>query len=136
MILTIPEITVPVSLKDAYNMNAVVLAFIGDAVHTLAVRAELALTHTSKTDKLHAMTSKRVKAAAQAELLEFIKDEFNETETEIYMRGRNAHTATVAKNATLADYKKATGLEAVIGYLYLTGQTGRIKELLEKTAEL
>lgn len=135
MVLTIPEITAPVSLKDAYNMNAVVLAFIGDAVHTLAVRTELALTHTSKTDKLHVLTSKRVKASAQAELLDSIKDDLNETETEIYMRGRNAHTATVAKNATIADYKKATGFEAVIGYLYLTGQTGRIKELLSKTVE-
>lgn len=135
MFSTIPEINVPISSKDAYNMNAVVLAFIGDAVHTLAVRAELALTHTSKTDKLHVMTSKRVKAAAQAELIEFIKDDLSETETEIYMRGRNSHTATVAKNATVADYKKATGFEAVIGYLYLTGQTGRIKELLGKTSE-
>lgn len=135
MVLTIPEIANPVSVKDAYNMNAVVLAFIGDAVHTLTVRTELALTHTSKTDKLHVMTSKRVKASAQAELLDLIKDDLSETETEIYMRGRNAHTATIAKNASLADYKKATGFEAVIGYLYLTGQKERIKELLSKTSE-
>ena len=135
MILTIPEIESPIDEKEAYNMNAVVLAFIGDAVHTLTTRTELVLTHSFKTDKLHSLTTDKVKASAQAKLVDLIKDDLTDVETDVYMRGRNAHTATVAKNATLSDYKKATGFEAVIGYLYLTGQNERIKELLNKTSE-
>jgi len=113
-------------------MNAVVLAFIGDAVHTLATRTRLVCECDCKTDKLHTMTSREVKASAQAELFDTVKDNLTDDEKAIYMRGRNAHTATTAKNATLADYKKATGFEALLGYLYLTGNADRLNEILKQ----
>lgn len=117
--------------KDIREYNPVVLAFIGDAVHTLYVRESLARTTDYKANKLHKITSGEVKAAAQAEKADRIQSLLTEAEKDIYLRARNAHTGSSAKNASIGEYKKATGFEAVIGYLYLTGQNERLKELLK-----
>ena len=118
------------SEKDALALSALTLAYVGDAVHSLVVRERLANGVQFKADALHQLASAEVKAAAQAKLAESLANKFTETETSVYLRGRNAKAHHKAKNQTITDYRKATGLEAVLGYLYLTGQHERIVELL------
>jgi ribonuclease-3 family protein len=120
-----------ISEDAAREMNPLVLAFVGDSVQTLYIRAKLALSHDFKSGKLHLLASKSVNAEAQARTYEEIKDRLTREETDIYKRARNSKTPSTAKNASLADYRKATGLEAVLGYLYLTGKRERLRELLE-----
>ena len=120
----------PMSEKDALLLSALSLAYIGDAVHTLFVREGLVVNSQLKPDALHQLASAKVKACAQAKLFETIESRLTETETSVYLRGRNAKARHKAKNQTIFDYRKATGLEAVLGYLYLTGQRERIVELL------
>ncbi len=111
-------------------MNPVVLAFVGDAVYTLLVREKLALSSGEKTGPLNKKASEIVSAHGQSDLLEKILPLLTETEAEIYHRGRNAKKPTKSKNASVGEYVRSTGFEAVLGYLYLTGQTERIKALL------
>ena len=118
------------SEKDAQLLSALSLAYVGDAVHSLFVRQNLALNSQSKPDALHQLASEKVKAASQAAFAENIESRLTETEKSVYLRGRNAKTHHKAKNQSIADYRKATGLEAVLGYLYLTGQHERLVELL------
>ena len=120
------------SEKDALALSALSLAYVGDAVHSLFVRERLVSGPQFKTDTLHQMASSEVKAAAQAKLAESVADKLTETETSVYLRGRNAKAHHKAKNQSIFDYRKATGMEAVLGYLYLTGQHRRIVELLDQ----
>ena len=122
----------PISEKDALLMSALSLAYVGDAVHSLFVRERLVSGVQFKPDALHTLASSEVKAAAQANLVENLEDRLTETEKSVYLRGRNAKAHHKAKNQTISDYRKATGLEAVLGYLYLTGQHERIVELLNE----
>ena len=112
-------------------MNALTLAFVGDAVHSMYVRNSLVLQGDRKIDELHALASNVVKAEMQAKLAEKLFDSFTEAEQSVYLRGRNSSPHHRAKNQTSADYRKATGFEAVLGYLYLTGQTDRLREILK-----
>ncbi len=114
---------------QARQMNPVVLAFVGDAVYTLLVRERLALSSGEKTGALNKRASELVSARGQSGLLEKILPALTEEETEIYHRGRNAKKPTKSKNASVGEYARSTGFEAVIGYLYLTGRTERIEEL-------
>ena len=116
--------------KDrARQLNPIVLAFVGDAVYTLCVRTRLALAGGEKTGALNRRTAERVSAHGQSEALERILPRLTEEEAEIYRRGRNAKKPTKSKNATVAEYVRSTGFEALLGYLYLTGQTARMREL-------
>ena len=119
----------PVPKERARQMNPVVLAFVGDAVYTLLVREELALSSGEKTGMLNKRASEIVSAHGQSELLERVLPLLTEEEEEIFRRGRNAKKPTKSKNATVAEYVRSTGFEAVMGYLYLTGQEARIEEL-------
>ncbi len=119
----------PASKERARQMNPVVLAFVGDAAYTLLVREKLALASSCKAGQLNKQTAEIVSARGQSSLLERALPLFTEEESEIYHRGRNAHKPTKSKNASVADYVRATGMEAVIGYLYLTGDLKRIEEL-------
>ena len=121
----------PMSEKDALLMSALSLAYVGDAVHTLYVREHLVANSQLKPDTLHQLASSKVKAAAQAQLIQDIESRLTETEMSVFLRGRNAKAHHKAKNQSISDYRKATGLEAVLGYLYLTGQHERITELLD-----
>ena len=114
----------------ANQLSPLVLAFLGDAEYTLFVRRMLVESHDLKSGGLHKMTSRYVCARAQAIALDELMDRFTDEEKEIGKRCRNAHNTSKAKNAGLADYKKASGYEAVLGYLYLTGQTDRLYQLL------
>ncbi|MCH5152138.1 MAG: ribonuclease III [Clostridiales bacterium] len=126
------QVTEQISEKDALTMNALTLAYVGDAVHTLYVREKLSLGFDKKIDELHRMCSAEVKAAAQARLAEKLFDSMTEQEQSVYLRGRNSSTHHRAKNQSSADYRKATGFEAVLGYLYLTGQGERLYYVLEQ----
>ena len=119
--------------KQARELNPLVLAYVGDGVHTLYVRLQELGKTTGKADKLHKAVTARVKAEAQAESMQIIEGELSEEESDIFHRARNAHTHSMAKNATVADYRLATGFEALIGYLYLTGQRERLQYLLTKS---
>ena len=127
----IPENKEIISINKVREMSPLVLAYIGDAVQSLYSREKYALSTTFKPNKLHILVSNEVKAKAQAEKLEKIFESLNQDEKDIFMRARNTHVNTIAKNASKGEYLEATGFEALIGYLYLTGQNDRLKEILE-----
>lgn len=119
-------------VKDAIQLNSLSLAFLGDSVFTLFVREYLLDRHDGKSGLLHKLASGYVCASAQAKMLDGIADRLNETELDIARRSRNCHTVSKAKNASLSDYKKATSLEAVLGFLRITGQYDRLNELMNE----
>ena len=119
----------------AHEYSPLVLAYIGDSVYEVYIRSRFVSEHNDKVSHLHKMSSKFVCAAAQAKGYEIIKDILTEEEEAIYKRGRNAHSYTSAKNADIVDYRRATGFEALIGYLYIKGDKERIFELLNDTVK-
>ena len=118
------------------QMNPLVLAFVGDGVETLFVRAKVALSGDQKANALHKRASAEVNAHAQSEQAERVLPHLTEEETEIFLRARNSKSHHHAKNYSMNDYRRATGLEAVIGYLYLTGQIERLEELFDLMEKL
>ena len=120
-----------VSEQKAKNLSPITLAFVGDAVYSLYVREKLVLSTDFSTGTLQKLTSSEVSAHGQSELLEKIQPLFTEEETDVFKRGRNAKKSTRSKNASVAEYNRSTGFEAVLGFLYLTGQYQRIEKLLE-----
>lgn len=111
------------------------LAFLGDAVYELWVRKMLVAQGEAPVDKLHKQKVELVKASAQSAAFEEIEKSLTPQELAVYKRGRNAHTAGVPKNTQVADYRRATGMEALFGYLYLMGQFKRIDELFSWITE-
>ena len=126
----IPKNQEIITISKVREMSPLVLAYIGDAVHSLYAREKYTLSTTYKTNKLHLLVSNEVKAKSQAKKMDAIMDKLTTEEKDIFMRARNAHVNSVAKNATIGEYLEATGFEAVVGYLYLTGQEERLEELL------
>lgn len=120
---------------DAKQYSPLTLAFIGDAIYDMVVRTIIVEQANAPVNKLHKKVSNIVKASAQMELLHRIKSDFTEEEERIYKRGRNAKSFTAAKNASIGDYRVATGLETLMGYLYLTNQMERIIFLMKKGLE-
>lgn len=121
---------------EAKNLNMQSLAFVGDSVHTLFVRTKLMLSNDAKSGQLHTLANKFVKADGQSSAIDELLKILTEAEQEIYKRARNYKTQNIAKNAKLSEYKKATGFEAVLGYLYLTNQKERLMLLLEQSYAL
>lgn len=115
---------------DIQTYSPLTLAYIGDAAYELVVRTFLVDQGNSRPDKLHWKASSMVKASAQAAMAEALKDSFTEEELSVYRRGRNAKSPTMAKNASMSDYRKATGFEALMGYLYLKGEQKRLIDLV------
>ncbi len=114
---------------DNVNMlNPATLAFVGDAVYGLFVRTELARV-SRPSGELHRLSVKLVNAVSQAKAFEIISPLLTEKELAVFKRGRNLHTSTTPKSATNAQYHTATGLEALFGYLYLSGEVDRCAEL-------
>ena len=120
------------SRERARQISPVVLAFVGDAVQSLYVRESLVFSSDYKTGELQRLSAARVSAHGQAELLAAIEPRFTEEERDIFLRGRNAKKPTKSKNASVQEYVRSTGLEAVLGFLYLTGAYERIGELLSE----
>lgn len=115
---------------DAKQYSPLALAFVGDAVYSLLIRTKLLCERELTVNHLHKHAADEVKAEAQKELMNRILPRLGEEELSVYKRGRNANSHSVAKHASVTDYRIATGFEALLGYLYLNGQTGRIMELL------
>lgn len=132
---SIPVFSTPISKQEASQLNPLVLAFVGDSVQQLYVRTKLVISTGKKAGELHKLAVKEVKAVAQAEMLDRLLSTFSEEEVLIYKRGRNAHSQTTAKNATVIEYRKASGFEALLGYLYLIGSHERLYEILTQTLE-
>ena len=120
----------PVSKDRAKQMNPVTLAYVGDAVYTLMIRTRLTLESGEKAGEIERHVTDIVSAHGQSATLEKILPLLTEEESDIFHRGRNAKKATKSKNASAGEYARSTGFEALVGYLYLTGQRARIEELL------
>lgn len=116
---------------DIQTYSPLTLAYIGDDVYDLVVRTVVVERGNRGTNGLHKMVSGFVKAGTQAQMAEAIQDMLTDREKSVYRRGRNAKSYTSAKNASIGDYRKATGLEALMGYLYLNNEFDRILELMK-----
>ena len=112
------------------------LAFIGDSVHNLYIRTYLASKSNIQTGILHSRSIKYVSAKAQSKVIDKLQDTLSEEELGVYKRGRNTHVGSVSKNADIAEYKKATGFEALIGYLYIKKQTKRLEEIIKSSIDI
>lgn len=119
-----------ISKEKAVSMNPVVLAFIGDAVYSLFVREKVAFETDYKSGKLNEITAQIVQATTQAKASDALMPYFTEEEAEIFRRARNAKKPSHSKNAKISDYNKSTGFEAVIGFLYVTGNYDRLNFIL------
>lgn len=127
-------------IADAFGMGAtdpkkyssLGLAYIGDGVYDLIIRTLILEQGTGKVKQFHRTASSIVKADAQKELVCAIEDMFTEEETAVFKRGRNAKSATSAKNASIGTYRIATGFEALLGYLYLKDDMERILQLVRE----
>lgn len=116
---------------DIRTYSPLVLAYIGDGIYDLIIRTIVVGKGNTKAGELHKRTSQIVKAHTQAEMMEILLPHLTEEEEGIYRRGRNAKSPTMAKNATMSDYRKATGFEALMGYLYLKDEVERMVELVK-----
>ena len=114
---------------DVRTYSPLALAYIGDGIFDLVIRTVIVGKGNTKASQLHYQTSHIVKAQSQALMIEALEGDLTEEEADVYRRGRNAKSPTMAKNATMSDYRKATGFEALMGYLYLTDRFERVVEL-------
>ena len=116
---------------DPRQLSPLNLAFVGDCVYEMLVRETLVCDANRPVNDLHRESVKYVSAAAQTEAFQKIKDILTDEETAQFKRGRNAKTGHSPKSATDAQYHTATGVEALFGYLYLSGKIDRIRELFD-----
>ncbi|MBO4325728.1 MAG: ribonuclease III [Clostridia bacterium] len=121
--------------EQAFLTKPLVLAYIGDAVFELYVRSRLVDGKYRDAHDLHMKSIRYVKASAQSEIIRSIEEMLSEREKDVVRFGRNAHSNTVPKHADITDYHAATGFEALIGYLKLSGQDERLSEILEASFE-
>ena len=121
--------------RDLRTYSPLTLAYIGDGIYDLVIRTILVKKGNCPVNQLHRRASSLVKASAQSAMMEILEPVLTEEEHSVYRRGRNAHSATMAKNATMADYRRATGFEALMGYLYLKEDYQRMLELIRLRLE-
>lgn len=114
---------------DLKMLSPLSLAYIGDCIYELFVREQLICNENCPANKLHKKSVEKVCCKAQALYVDKILPLLTDEELNVFKRGRNAHTNNIPKNATYAEYHKATGFEALFGYLYLKGDIKRLKEL-------
>ncbi len=122
--------------KDIRTYSPLTLAYIGDSIFDVVIRSILVNKGNTPVNKLHQRASGIVKATTQAAMILALMDELTDEEKDWYRRGRNSKPHTKAKNASTMDYLEATGFEAVMGYLYLTGQMDRICQLVNRGIEV
>lgn len=114
--------------------NPLVLAYIGDSLYDVYVRSRIISEHGGlSAHKMHVMAIKYVQAHGQSEAVKYIEGELSEEELSAYKRGRNTKSYTVPKNADVGEYRRATGFEALIVWLYVGGKTDRMNELMERS---
>ena len=117
-------------VQDLRSYSPLTLAYIGDGVYELIIRTILVKKGNCPVNRLHKKASSLVKASAQSAIMEVIEEKLTPEELSVYRRGRNAHSPTMAKHATMADYRRATGFEALMGYLYLKEDYTRMLTLV------
>ena len=120
---------------DIRTYSPLVLAYIGDGIYELMVRTVLVGQGNRQASTLHKKASSYVKASTQSAMILAVQEELTEEEHQVYKRGRNAKTVTMAKHASMHDYRHATGFEALMGYLYLTNQSKRMIDLIKMGME-
>lgn len=120
---------------DVRTYSPLALAYIGDAIYDLVIRTIVVERGNTSANKLHKKTVAYVNARVQARMIEALMEELTEEEQAVYKRGRNAKSYTTAKNASVIEYRKATGFEALCGYLYLTGRQERMLTLIRTAIE-
>lgn len=120
------------NIEDVRMLSPLVWAYVGDSVYELYIRTHLVNISNAKPHKLHVESIKYVKAEAQANILKKIYDNLSDEEKEIAKRGRNCENHHIPKNANVDEYSHSTGFEALIGFLYLTKQDDRLKEILSR----
>lgn len=130
------KITFECKEQDVRAYSPLTLAYIGDAIYDLVIRSVVVERANRSANDLHKKTVRYVKAETQSAMIMALLEELTEEEQAVYKRGRNAKSHTMAKNASMSDYRKATGFEALMGYLYLTGQTDRLLYLVKRGIEL
>lgn len=116
---------------DLKNYSPLTLAYMGDSVFDMVIKTVVVSKGNMQVNKYHKITSSIVKAQAQASMVQGLIPYLSQEEISIYKRGRNAQSYTKAKNASMIDYRMATGLEALIGYLYLNGEYTRLVDLIK-----
>lgn len=121
--------------QDLRTYSPLTLAYIGDAIFELVIRTVLVERKNTQPEKLHKAATKIVKAETQAVMIELLKEDLTEEEMAVFKRGRNAKAVTRAKNATMSEYRRATGFEALMGYLYLKGDMERMIQLISMGIE-
>ena len=121
------EESVKTEQVNAYQYSPLALAYMGDSILDLLVKKYFVTHSNMQPHKYHVEVSKIVKAENQADYIDQIMEELSEDELDVYKRGRNTNTHSKAKNATMGQYRKATGLEALYGYLYLKGDMERLQ---------
>lgn len=121
---------------DIRTYSPLALAYIGDAIYDLVIRTIVVERGNTSANKLHKKTVNYVNARIQAQMIEALSGGLTEEEETVYRRGRNAKSYTTAKNASVIEYRKATGFEALCGYLYLTGKQERMLALIKKAVAL
>lgn len=117
--------------QDIHSYSPLTLAYIGDSIYDLVIRTMHVEKGNKSVNRLHYQTSRLVRAHAQSAMMAYLMPELTEAEQAVYKRGRNAKSYTMAKNATVADYRRATGFEALMGWLYLSGETERMLSLIQ-----
>lgn len=116
---------------DVRTYSPLALAYIGDGVYDLVIRTVIVERANKAANALHKQTIQYVKAETQAKMIAALAETLTGEEEAVYKRGRNAKSNTTAKNASIGDYRKATGFEALIGYLYLSDRMDRVLELVK-----
>ena len=118
--------------QDICSYSPLTLAYIGDGVYELVVRSMIVTEANAPVNKLHKKSSELVKAETQAKMAFYFRDNdlLSEEELRVLKRGRNAQSYSKAKNASVSDYRWATGFEALIGYLYLSNENDRMLEII------
>ena len=116
---------------DVREYSALTLAYIGDAVYEIIIRSYIVGKGNAPVERLHKRSSRLVKAETQANLIMAIEDQLTEEEHAVYKRGRNAKSVSPAKHQSITDYSRATGFEALLGYLYLKKEWKRMLELVK-----
>lgn len=120
-----------ITVEQARSLSPLTLAFYGDSVYEVFVRQKIVLNGSTSVGKLHKMAVEKVNAGFQSYAISLIEPLLTEAETDIYKRGRNANGNSIPRSSNPRDYRKATGLEALFGYLHLIGANDRMNQLFE-----
>lgn len=124
-----------IAKTDPAMYSPLALAYLGDGVYELMIRAKVISQGNMQVNKMHKKSTSLVKAQTQAQMIRLLEPELTDEERAVFKRGRNAKSVTAAKNATIVDYRTATGFEALVGYLYLAERFERLAELISHGLE-